>query len=454
MDTLRKLIGLLFLMALALPASAQKIYTLGVTALDSTTVQIKVTNVSPPTQSNSTLNSFRIRSVFTLTQGQSASPSQPATVILNSPPTSLNVKDFNGIKAAPLTPNSIAINVKLATPYCGTSTWYIDGYTGNSLNGPINFSQVNASGAPQNGTTLTGPPCGLTIAVPPTTYVDTAFQVSVGYTGPGPAPASITLSWSCPTAASQTNTSPTNPTLFSVTLANTGICTFTASAPNYASATASTTVYTGSLDCGGTDSSGPGVDVTQDWSYPQGNVLTAGAWSLIRGLNKDGASCSVVPYTFTLDTSGKQSASFVVPSTQTQKVAAQYVVVWAPVATSGGWYEARPHVAWISDGSGPVYMPALPCTQDPTNFAGLSPTDLANLMPAIPNAFPYNVGLLASTYGYSTTGNIVKAKMCVSQHGWTAIGPVQSEDENGTKTLVQPWDKIIDLGDGFVSRDF
>ena len=37
-----------------------------------------------------------------------------------------------------------------------------DGYTGNSLNGPINFGQVNASGTPQSGTQLTGPPCGLT----------------------------------------------------------------------------------------------------------------------------------------------------------------------------------------------------------------------------------------------------------------------------------------------------
>src|SRR4029450_6339479 len=119
-------------------------YTLGVTAVNPTTVQIKVTNVSPPSQSNSTLNSFRIRSVFTLTGGSAASPSQPATVTLNSPPTSLNVKDFNGIKAFPLTPNSITINVNLASPFCGTSTWYIDGYTGNSLNDPLNFSQVDA----------------------------------------------------------------------------------------------------------------------------------------------------------------------------------------------------------------------------------------------------------------------------------------------------------------------
>ncbi|MFO1303253.1 MAG: hypothetical protein U1F54_05945 [Burkholderiales bacterium] len=299
----------------------------------------------------------------------------------------------------------------------------------------------------------------LSITTPSTPVVaGSAFAVSVGYDGPNPATVSLETSCTTSTVATQSVNNPTaSPVAFSVTVPKAGSCTLTAKATNYADKTISTplTVYTGTLACAGTASSSADVDVTQDWSYPRGSVLTSGGYSLVRGENKSGPTCtSAVPYTFTLDTTGTQSASFIVPSTEVQKVAAQYVVVWAPVKTTGGWYEARTQLAWVSNGSGPIYMPALPCTQDPTNFAALTQTELDSLMPAIPNAYPYNVDPLASAYGFSTPGNIVKAKMCVSQHGWTSVGPVQSEDENGTKTLVQPWDKIIDLGDGFASRDF
>jgi hypothetical protein len=61
MKNLLRLIGFFFVMALALPAAAQKIYTLEVTAVNSGTAQIKISNVSPPTESNSTINSFKIR---------------------------------------------------------------------------------------------------------------------------------------------------------------------------------------------------------------------------------------------------------------------------------------------------------------------------------------------------------------------------------------------------------
>jgi len=303
----------------------------------------------------------------------------------------------------------------------------------------------------QNRLTITPPSDAAVIGSP--------FVVSVGYDGPAPSSVSLETTCSTSTVAPQSVNNPaTNPVPFSVTVTKEGTCTFKATAPGYADKTFTTplTVYTGTLGCGQIASSSiADVDVTKDWSYPQGGVLAGGGWSLVRGENKSGPLCSApVPYTFALDTTGKQSASFIVPSGETQKVGAQYVVVWAPVATSGNWYEARPQLAWISNGSGPIYMPALPCTQDPSDFAGLTQAELATLMPAIPNAAPYNVGTLASTYGFSTPGNIVYAKMCVSQHGWTSIGPLQSEDENGTVTKVQPWDKIIDLGDGFVGRDF
>jgi len=444
MNTVRKLFGLLFLMALALPASAQKVYTLGVTAVDSTTVAITVTNVSPPTQSNSTLNSFRIRSVFTLTGGSAASPSQPATVTLNSPPTSLSVKDFNGIKAAPLTPNSITINVKLASPVCGTSTWYIDGYTGNSLNGPINFSQVNASGAPQSGTQLAGPPCGLTIAVPPTTYVNTAFQVSVGYTGQGPAPASITLSWSCPAATSQTNTSPTNPTLFSVTLTNTGTCAFTASAPNYVSATASTTVYTANQPCGGTNNFG-NLPVNTE---PPPAYIGPPDWGLQSSVtNKDGTACTGgVPFTFNFEPyAAPQTASFnIAPATTGKSIKAQYVVLWNPVPVvttvtdpDAGWstgpYTPRPKLGWVkdvSDSSKYKLVPALWCKDD-----GLG--NASDVLPTIPAVEPF-VSLAAAYPGYAPGAT---AQMCVAQAGSTSVG----------LSFIQFWHKITDYVDGAVS---
>ena len=453
MNTVHKLIGLL-LVALSLfagAASAQKIYTLGVTVVDSTTVAITVTNVSPPTQSNSTLNSFRIRATgVTLTGGSAASPSQPATVTLVSSPNSLNVKDFNGIKAAPLTPNSITINVTLSSPTCGTTTWFIDGYTGNSLNGPINFSQVNASGAPQNGTQLpaTGT-CALTIAVPPTTYVNTAFQVSVGYTA-GPAPASITLSWSCPAATSQTNTSPTNPTSFSVTLANTGTCAFTATAAGYTSATASTTVYTGNACTGGIGNFG-GLPVNTDpplayYGNPDWGLQTSTTM-------KDGSPCTGdVAFTFDFNPNvTPQTATFnIAPAATGNSVRAQYVLLWNPVPVSTvvtspdpGWAtpSPRPNLGWLKDISDPTkykLTPALWCKND-----GLG--EPADVLPDIPNVEPV-ISLAANYPGYAPTtpANNNKALMCVAQVGSTAW-PVG---------FVQFWHKITDYVDGGVSWGF
>ena len=354
---------------------------------------------------------------------------------------------------------TVASGANQAFAIAGAPTYRVAGVLVDSVSvGPVStyaFTAVNAN----HTISATFAPNLLTITTPSTPLVGgTPFSVSVGYDGP--TPSTVGLETTCTTSSvpPQSITNPTaNPVVFSVTVPKAGTCTLKATATNYADKTITTplAIYTGTLACGGASGSSTDVDVIKDWSYPQGSALTGGGWSLIRGENKSGATCSTaVPYTFTLDPTGTQSASFVVPSTEVQKVAAQYVVVWAPVATSGGWYEARPQLAWISNGSGPVYMPGLPCTQDPTNFAALTQAQLDSLMPAIPNAAPYNAEPLASTYGFSQGTSIVKARMCISQHGWTSLGPVQSEDQNGTKTLVQPWDKIIDLGDGFVSRDF
>ncbi|MFO1413745.1 MAG: hypothetical protein U1F10_07530 [Burkholderiales bacterium] len=575
-------------------ASAQKIYTLEVSAVDFGTAQIKISNVSPPSESNSTINSFRIRAPGTVLSAVGVS--QPSANVTTSGST-VTVKNFSGIKAYPLTPSSITVNVSLAT--CTSGTWYADVYTGNSLNGNL-FSQTPSAGttfafdcltlkyaAGANGTlTINGNsvtsytqvvPRGtngpVVTAAPNTNYrfagwsdnnattnprqdtsvqsnvnatanfaalpyitvtagaggsispasgyvaygssptytitpsatyriasvtVDSVsqaapyptsvpfanvtadhsvgatfaqntltitpqsapavagqgFTVAVGFDGPSPASLSLQTTCTTNTVATQSVTNPgTTPVSFTVVVPTPDSCTFTAQATNYApkSLTTPLTIYTGTLPCSGTASSDPTVDVTKDWSYPQGNtILSNGAWSLVRGHNKPesaGDCTGAVPYTFTLTaTTTPQAASFIVPSSEPQKVAAQYVVVWAPVATTNGWYEKHPQVGWAKDGSGnPVYMKALACIQDPSDFPNYPRANLWDLMPLIPNVAPYNQEPLLSTYGVN-----VKAKMCVSQHGWTAIGPANTD---GTNTLVQSWDKIIDLGDGFVIND-
>ncbi len=292
----------------------------------------------------------------------------------------------------------------------------------------------------------------LTIGVPTDPAVaGTQFAINVGYDGPQPS--YVTLGLSCTTAgaSSQTVTSPAvNPVPFLLTFNKPDTCTITATAPNFKDATAVTgfTVYSGTLDCGQKASTSTDIDVVSDWSYPRGAMLPSGGWSLIRGKNKpdDTTECNgPVPYTFSMaGTGGSQTASFAVPSTG-QLVSAQYVVVWAPATTTDGWFDKRPRLAWKSNGSGLVYMKALACLSDPMNLSTVPRGNLFDLMPMIPNIAPYNQEPLLSTYGVN-----VKAKMCISQHGWTSIGPA---DANGTDTLIQSWDKVIDLGDGFMTND-
>lgn len=293
----------------------------------------------------------------------------------------------------------------------------------------------------------------LAIGLPTNPVVGTAFAVNVGYDGPSPA--SITVTLTCARAGVLTQTvSPVpaqNPVAFSWTFNSPDTCTFIkAEAPNFKDATNSTgfTVYSGTLQCGdkvGTNSAT--IDVLKDWSYPQGTALDPG-WSLIRGQNKlPDQPCVVVPYTFLQDTTiGAQTATFTVPSSfvPPQAVSAAYVVVWAAVPTTDGWFSKRPKLAWKVDGSNlPIYMPALACVTDPLDFSTVPQAGLDALLPTIPSVAPYNAEPLLSAYPPGS-----KAKMCVAQHGWTSLGP-----PSGGETLVQPWTKVIDQGDGFMSLD-
>lgn len=210
------------------------------------------------------------------------------------------------------------------------------------------------------------------------------------------------------------------------------------------------TVWGGTLGCTAASNKGGNLDPGLDVAY----VNVPPDWGLIRGNNKDGAACVVVPYTFTLDTASvPQKASFVVPPGTGQAVSAQYIVVWKPIAVlpstdpNAYWTITRPKLAWKTDGSGnPVYIPALSCVVDPDNFTLVTTTSvpsLDDLLPTIPNVAPFNLPANAAHYPVNS-----KAKMCVSQVGWTSVG----KDGSGN-TLVQYWTKVIDQGDGFMSLD-
>ncbi len=74
----------------------------------------------------------------------------------------------------------------------------------------------------------------------------------------------------------------------------------------------------------------------------------------------------------------------------------------------------------------------------------MASVDLAGLLPVIPNVAPFNTAPYSTYYPVGT-----KAKMCVAQQGWTAVG----KDIDGITPLVRYWTKVIDQGDGFMTND-
>ena len=66
-------------------------------------------------------------------------------------------------------------------------------------------------------------------------------------------------------------------------------------------------------------------------------------------------------------------------------------------------------------------------------------------MPMLPDVAPF-IDNPYEQYRYDGTR---KAKMCVAQQGWTAVGT----DTISGNTLIQYWTNVIDLSDGFMSLD-
>lgn len=308
----------------------------------------------------------------------------------------------------------------------------------------------------------------LSLTAASTAFVNTAFDATVGLNG-GPAPTGLALAWTCGTTTGNGVPSPSDPLKFSVTLTKTGSCTLTASASNYASASASVAnVYSGTLGCDSSTNSAGDLNPSELKTYVK--KTDQGKWGLLRGNNKDATGCVVVPYTFEVDVfATPQSSKFVVPDptgAPFQKVSAKYVVVWGRFDVIGDasniWAGKRPNVSWGI--ANPVagssdFVPALPCVLDPDNpdlastypngFVSVPTADLDKLLPTIPNVAPYN----ASPNAQYQPGQ--KAKMCIAQQGWTAVGTDATNplDTTTDPAMVQIWTSVIDQGDGFMNLE-
>jgi hypothetical protein len=206
-----------------------------------------------------------------------------------------------------------------------------------------------------------------------------------------------------------------------------------------------------------------------------------GKWSLVRGNNKPttSAACQEVPYIFDLNVSSTpQVSKFIVPnpSLTGQAVAAKYTVVWGRfdtnVALDNMFTSKRPSFSWgIANPQVRTadYVPALPCVLDPDNpdligtstnpgpyypygFASVKSEDLDKLLPVIPDVQPFK----SSPYPQYQPGQ--KAKMCIAQQGWTAVGTDYTGDPLHVDPLSYPimfqlWSSVIDQADGFMNLE-
>ena len=208
---------------------------------------------------------------------------------------------------------------------------------------------------------------------------------------------------------------------------------------------------TGTLGCDPTNRTAGDLLTTAQVTYTKES--DQGKWGITRGNNKDLLPlCQVVPYTFEVNVlSNPQTSKFIVPDPLItgQKVAAKYTVVWGrfnanPALDNMFQPVKRVKVSWgIVD---PVvntddFVPALPCVLDPDNpdltgpgntypngFVSVPTGDLDKLLPVIPPVAPFTTFTATNRPQYMV-GN--KAKMCVTQQGWTATG---------TDSLVGPLD--------------
>jgi hypothetical protein len=300
----------------------------------------------------------------------------------------------------------------------GNATQPADAFVGSG----ITTAAFNSAGAPvqvlatQNGNPVSG------------------VSVTIGDIG------ACTVSGSATTGASGTAS-------LSIASSTAGTnCQLTATANGFNGATSNAfnvVVAQGTLGCSPAPTStfgGLGQYLVSNTFPPVG----APDWGLLRGFNRDGTqgnSCTLVPFTFTLN--GNNSALFTEDSLG-QPTSVEYLIRWTPVdVDDDGWSAKQPCTAWgmtnPDPGNDPTvcggdYVPALACLADDVNAPG---DGTGEVMPFIPDVAPYQ-GNSHSQYRPFLADNVTKqrAKVCVSQQGWTA-----------TNGQVQYWTKLIDQAD-------
>jgi hypothetical protein len=177
-------------------------------------------------------------------------------------------------------------------------------------------------------------------------------------------------------------------------------------------------------------------------------------WGLVRSFNTNGETCTLVPYQFNFSSSS-QTASFIAGNKGTQAISTEYVVLFDPIpyagAPDGSWPNLQPLLAWGTAGvpAAGDYVPALACLNDEVDPTKPGGSD-AEVLPKIPDdsastaTYTYAAAYALGNTQYAV-GNL--ARMCVANHGWTAI-----RDPAGfpAGAYIQPWYKIIDRSDGYV----
>jgi hypothetical protein len=359
----------------------------------------------------------------------------------------------------------IALNVTVgAGATCGASqiTWQPYAWTGGVGTPSTSFSQPalgtyksNLPGAPNCTLTFTTQPADAFVSSIITTVPFNSFGAPVkvlALQGASPV-SSVSVSigstgGACSISGSATTGADGTAALTSISSSAAGMdCQLTATATGFTSEPSNAfdvEAPLSTLDCAPANGSTFG-GLASLFISPTSSTIPPAAptadWGLLRGINRDNTCTFKIPFTFTFD--GPNSALFTEDSLG-QQTSVEYIIRWAPVDVDGDkWSAKQPCVSWgVTDHSPLVYqvdgdgvcvgdyVPALACLADDANAPG---DGAGEVMPLIPTAYPFNDAVES---GYSQYQPNVRAKVCVSQQGWTSY--------NGQ---VQYWHKLIDQSD-------
>ena len=452
----------MLLAAFAVSANAAKTITLsnsttaGQAAFLGATLQTGTVYVQLNNTGNSNASSLELdwtnTPQFTV---NSASINTSKGVVTSIPGAGQTPGGYNGVTFTFTLPQKssvvIALNVTVnAGSTCGAPqiTWQTYAWTGGVGSPSTSFSQPplgtytsNLPGAPNCTLTFTKQPADAFVSSVITTvpFNSTAARVTVQATQSGNPVSGVSVSigstgGSCSISGSATTDVNGTATLTSISSSSAGTnCELTAAAAGFTSAISNAFDVDqpqGTLSCLTGNIFG---NLNPDAVPPLGPA----DFGLKRGLNTDGTCGPDVPFTFVVD-GNTNSAQFTEDSLG-QPTSVEYIIRWKTVPVdSDKWSAKQPCVSWGVPN--PVYgedlngicvgdfVPALACVSN--NVSGGTA-----VMPAIPNAYPFNDPVEGSYAQYQPN---TPAKVCIAQQGWTSDGSVPG---------VQYWHKFIDQAD-------